>query len=67
MGEGLRVVPIIIRPCMWRSEPVLADLQALPQDGRAVINFPTATGRRDQAWTDIATAVEKRAKERVGS
>ena len=65
--EGLRVVPIIIGPCMWRSEPVLSDLQALPKDGKAVIKFPTTTGRRDQVWTDIATAIERRAKERVVS
>ena len=61
------MAPLIIRPRMWRSEPGLADLRALPRDGRAVINFSTATGRRDQVWTDIATAIEKRAKERVGS
>lgn len=60
--EGLRVVPIIIRPCMWQSVPVLSDLQALPTDGRAVIKLSTATGRRDQVWTDIATAIERRAK-----
>jgi hypothetical protein len=66
-GEGLRVVPIIIRPCMWQDEPALADLQALPRDGKAVIKFPTANGRRDQIWTDIATAIGKRAKARTDS
>lgn len=60
--EGLHVVPIIISPCMWQSVPVLADLQALPQGGKPVIKFPAATGRRDQVWTDIATAIERRAK-----
>jgi len=58
----LRVIPIIVRPCNWQSEPVLKDLQALPKDGKAVIKFPKASGARDQVWTDIATVIEKRAK-----
>ena len=61
----LRVVPIIVRPCNWQSEPVLKDLQALPKDGKPVITFPEETGARDQVWTDIAKAIEKRAKART--
>jgi hypothetical protein len=58
----LRVIPIIVRPCPWQSEPVLKDLQALPKDGKAVITFSKERGERDQVWTDIATVIEKRAK-----
>ncbi|HXF41542.1 MAG TPA: TIR domain-containing protein [Blastocatellia bacterium] len=58
----LRVIPLIVRPCTWQSEPVLKDLQALPRDNKAVITFSKETGDRDQVWTDIATAIEKRAK-----
>jgi len=58
----LRVIPIIVRPCTWQSEPVLKDLQALPRDGEAVITFSKATGDRDQVWADIAIVIEKRAK-----
>jgi small GTP-binding protein len=58
----LRVIPIIVRPCPWQSEPVLKELQALPKDGKAVITFSNATGDRDQVWTEIATVIEKRAK-----
>ena len=64
--EGMRVVPIIIRPCTWQSEPILKDLQAMPKDGKAVITFPENTGERDQAWTDIAKVLEKFAKELRG-
>ncbi len=60
--EGMRVVPIIIRPCTWDSEPALQDLQALPQDGKAVITFSKETGERDQVWTDIAKAIERQSK-----
>ena len=55
------VIPIIVRPCPWSSEPLLRRLQALPQDGHAVITFAKDTGARDQVWTDIAAAVEDRA------
>jgi small GTP-binding protein len=60
-GKGLRVVPIIVRPCKWTSEPSLKNLQALPTDGKAIITFQKANGAREQAWSDIATAIEKRA------
>ena len=58
----LRVIPIIVHPCKWQSEPVLKDIQALPRDNKAVIKFKKATGDRDQVWSDIATVIEKRAK-----
>jgi small GTP-binding protein len=58
----LRVIPIIVRPCKWTSDPVLKEIQALPKDGKAVIKFPKATGARDQVWADIATVIEERAK-----
>ena len=62
-NEGMRVIPIIIRPCMWSRQPILKKLQALPRDGKPVITFPEETGERDQAWTDIAKAIEKFAKD----
>lgn len=65
-AEGMRVVPIIIRPCMWDSEPMFRGLQALPTDGKPVITFPNDNGERDQAWTDIAKELEKFAKELQG-
>lgn len=60
--QGLRVVPIIVRPCKWQSEPALSGIQGLPRDGKAVITYSKDNGERDQVWADIATVVEKRAK-----
>jgi small GTP-binding protein len=60
----VRVIPIIVRPCTWKSEPVLKDLQVLPQDGKAVITFNPENGERDQVWTDIANAIQERARAR---
>ena len=59
-----RVIPIIVRPCMWQSEPALTGIQALPRDDKAIITFPKETGARDQIWTTIAQEIEKRAKEK---
>src|SRR4029077_9876227 len=60
--EGLRMVPIIISPCLWQSEPILKDLQALPKEGKPIVSFK-GPGARDHAWADIATVIEKRAEE----
>jgi len=59
---GLRAVPIIVRDCLWKTEPVLKDLQALPKGGKPIITFRKETGERDQVWTEIATALEVFAK-----
>src|SRR5262249_2918945 len=55
--EGLTILPIIVRDCLWKSEPLLKDLQALPRDGKALMSFPKA--RRDRVWMEIAQAIEK--------
>ncbi len=60
--EGMRVIPIIVRPCLWQDDPVLSTIQALPRDGKPVIRFPVANGRRDQVWVDIAQSIARRAR-----
>ena len=60
--DGLQVVPIIVKPCLWQSQPLIRDIQVLPRDGKPVITFSKDNGDRDQVWTDIANAIEKRAK-----
>ena len=52
-GEG-RVIPVILRPCRWRSTP-LAKLQAVPRDGKPVTDWLS----RDAAFDDIAAAIER--------
>lgn len=56
--KGLRIVPIILRDCMWTSVPILKDLQALPKDGRAVISFK-GSGQPDRIWSEIAKSIEE--------
>lgn len=64
--EGMIVVPIFVRDCLWKSEPFIADLQGLPADGKAVITFPKTNGDRDRIWMKIAEEIERRAKEKSG-
>ncbi len=63
--EGMTILPIIVRDCLWQSEPLLKDLQALPRDGKALITFPKARGARDRAWMEIAQAIEKLAQAKL--
>jgi hypothetical protein len=53
-NSGLRVIPIIVRECLWQREPILKDLQALPKNGKPINSF----SKRDQAWTEVAKAIE---------
>jgi hypothetical protein len=48
--EGsVRVVPVILRPCDWRSAP-FGKFQGLPRDGKPVITWKI----RDEAFLDVA-------------
>lgn len=49
-----RVVPIILRRCDWDDMPY-AKLQALPRNGTPVTEYDN----RDQAFTEIAQAIEQ--------
>jgi len=52
-GEA-SVVPLIVRPCAWRATP-LADLQAIPQNGRPVTDWLV----RDNAYADAVESLWK--------
>lgn len=55
MQEGAAIViPIILKPCLWK-ETELADLQALPLDGKPI----TTWSNRDEAFANIAEGVRK--------
>jgi hypothetical protein len=48
------VIPVIIRPCDWRSG-AFAKLAALPANWVAV----TSWANRDEAWTDVAQGIRR--------
>jgi anti-sigma regulatory factor (Ser/Thr protein kinase) len=49
-----RVIPIILRPCDWKTAP-FGKLQALPRDGKPV----TTWGNRDEAFEDVARGLRE--------
>ena len=53
-----RVIPIILRTCMWQQTP-FANLQALPKDARAVSLWPD----RDEAYLNVAEGIRQVAQE----
>ncbi len=52
-GEAI-VVPIVVRPCDWRSSP-LGELQALPTGAKAVSTWNSP----DEAFTDIVDQLRR--------
>ena len=53
MGETV-VVPVILRHCDWEKTP-LGALEALPEKGRPVVEWPT----RDQAFQDVVSKLRR--------
>lgn len=56
-----RVVPIIIRPCVWKDAP-FARFQALPAGGTAV-TAANSRPARDRSWTKVAESLSTLAME----
>src|SRR2546421_11257368 len=52
-GEA-RVIPIILRPCDWKTSP-FAQLQCLPGDGKAVTTWQNS----DEAFRTIAEGMRR--------
>jgi internalin A len=51
---GVRVIPIILRPCNWKRAP-FAKLQALPKDGKPITEWVN----KDSAWTEVSKGIER--------
>ena len=54
-GDTL-VIPVIIRPCLWKDSPV-ADFQVLPKDGKPVSKLDP-----DEAWLEVTEKIKERLK-----
>jgi hypothetical protein len=52
-GEA-RVIPVILRPCDWKSAP-FGKLQALPEHGQPVTQWKTC----DEAWLSVAQGLRR--------
>jgi tetratricopeptide (TPR) repeat protein len=51
---GVRIVPLILRPCAWEEVEWLASLQARPKDGR-----PLSAGDENQIEANLAALVKE--------
>jgi len=60
-GEA-RVIPVILRPCMWHQTP-LAKLNAIPKDGLPV----TKHADQDDAFLEIGNAIQSIVKDQPKS
>lgn len=65
--DGIRVVPIIVKPCAWKHEQPIASLKPRPKDAKAIITFPKETGARAQAWLDIVNEIAGWAREHAAA
>lgn len=52
-GEAT-VIPVIVRPCDWKSAP-FGKLMAVPRDGKAIVTW----ANYDEAYTDVARRVRE--------
>jgi hypothetical protein len=53
--EGLLLLPVLVRPCLWKVVPWVEETQMLPRDGQSVsVDF---SGTEDVAFTEIAERV----------
>lgn len=52
-GTGTaKVIPVILRPCSWQDAP-FGKLQALPKDGKPVVDWPSW----DHAFLEVASGI----------
>ena len=55
--DGLRITPLIVRPCAWQTVDWLAKLQCRPKDGRAL--SAGDDNQVDQDLADLANEINK--------
>jgi tetratricopeptide (TPR) repeat protein len=55
--DGMRLIPLLLRPCGWSREPWLKSIQMLPRDGRSLeVNFPNGP---DSILGELAREVQR--------
>jgi tetratricopeptide (TPR) repeat protein len=53
--EGLRVIPVIVRPCAWKAVEALSRIQCRPKDGKPLASFSRT--RAEQHLADLALEI----------
>lgn len=57
--DGLTVIPVLIRSCLWQAHPWLSTLKLLPASGEPIASF--LGDDRDRVLTEIAAEIAQRA------
>ena len=52
--EGVRVIPIIVKPCAWAQVGWLSEIQARPRDGK-----PLSSGNEHQIDTNLVAIAQE--------
>ncbi|MBK8452943.1 MAG: SUMF1/EgtB/PvdO family nonheme iron enzyme [Thiofilum sp.] len=55
--EGLRIVPVIVRPCAWKTVPWLASLQGAVKDNKPLSAYPLGSFELEEAFSAITEKV----------
>lgn len=55
--EGLRLLPVLLSPCDWKSQPWLARLQMIPRDERTLETHYRENGERNALFLTILQAL----------
>ncbi len=54
---GLRVIPVIVKPCAWKDVPWLAEMASHPRDGKALSGL--SEYEAESALADLARSIKK--------
>jgi tetratricopeptide (TPR) repeat protein len=49
------ILPIVLKPCGWKFDPVIKTLQVLPKDGKPVVHW----NYQEEAWEQVLEAVHE--------
>ena len=56
--KGIKVIPLILSPCLWTECKDLSNLLAIPTDGRPLTSFSD----QNEGWVDAITWIKKSCK-----
>jgi hypothetical protein len=60
--DGLKVIPVLIRSCLWQMHPWIGTFKPLPASAKPIASFQG--DERDKAMTEVAAAIAEHAGER---
>jgi len=58
LDAGLtRVIPVVVSPCVWKFDPIISRLQALPSAGAAGVMPISQWSDRNHAWAGVVEQI----------